>query len=211
MLEEIDEFDFEHRIVTNEYDTDICDDVDDNHFSIKRIATLDFPETIKTKLTGFVNYVKTTQDMANLLLVGCPTKYISHISNAIANELLVDIKELVIIGEHLLDLGTARFKNSRVITRIRKDGGLCVEIFIIALCLHLGITLAASTRAWHDDTQNERENQHECRNQGGVLLCVFHKARLHAFHDFSPFRRICALRRKVWRREGAIPKMLIKN
>jgi HJR/Mrr/RecB family endonuclease len=45
-----------------------------------------------------VNYVKTTGDIANLLIVGCPTKYIPIIANTVANELGVNIREFDGIG-----------------------------------------------------------------------------------------------------------------
>ena len=61
MLEEIDEFDFEHRIVTNEYDTDICDDVDDNHFSIKSLLYV---------LLYLIHFVRTFRGPLMILLLG---------------------------------------------------------------------------------------------------------------------------------------------
>lgn len=42
-----------------------------------------FPQTIKKKLDGYVNYVRLSS-AANLLLVGCPQKYISKILEVMA-------------------------------------------------------------------------------------------------------------------------------
>ena len=97
-MKEIDEFDFEKRIISdapNVYELDIDKDVESPPLMIQH---LDFPDSIKSKLFSFVNYVKTTGDIANLLIVGCPTKYISIMANTVANELGVNIREFDGIG-----------------------------------------------------------------------------------------------------------------
>ena len=43
------------------------------------IKELGFPEVIEKKLTGCVNYTRTTSTPANLLLVGCPERHLQKI------------------------------------------------------------------------------------------------------------------------------------
>lgn len=56
------------------------------------IKNLGFPDVVEKKLEGCVNYVRTSSKTANLLLLGCPPKYISKILEAVALEAGVNSK-----------------------------------------------------------------------------------------------------------------------
>lgn len=56
------------------------------------IKNLGLPNVVEKKLEGCVNYVHTSSKSANLLLLGCPQKYISKILEAVASEAGVNSK-----------------------------------------------------------------------------------------------------------------------
>ena len=88
-----DEYDFENRVISSDCD---IDEIDDEYIRLHPIGIKDlvFSDEIKNHLTNYVSYIKSTGDTANLLLIGCPTQYISMIANVIANELGVYIREI---------------------------------------------------------------------------------------------------------------------
>ena len=57
------------------------------------IKDLGLPEQIEKKLTSCINYAKSKQmTLPHILLVGCPSKFVSRIHEAIANEMNVNAK-----------------------------------------------------------------------------------------------------------------------
>ena len=86
-----DSFDFEKRILATAYNGNEENlDVEDQHF--REIKDLELPKAIEEKLTSFVNRCRKTYSTENILFIGCPEKYLSHIANVLANELGVNIR-----------------------------------------------------------------------------------------------------------------------
>lgn len=56
---------------------------EDRIFEYKAILDK-LPQTIKKKLVGYVNYVRSSSSNMNLLLIGCPKKYESKILSVMA-------------------------------------------------------------------------------------------------------------------------------
>lgn len=57
-----------------------------------KIKDLGLPERMEKKLLAFVNRIKILDTTENILLIGCPDKYIARIAEAISNELGVNIQ-----------------------------------------------------------------------------------------------------------------------
>ena len=75
--------DFENRVVTTSFPCEMQN-------TPILINDLGFSEQLKKKLSDCINYSKLTCIPLNLLLVGCPTKYVSRIHKVVANELCVN-------------------------------------------------------------------------------------------------------------------------
>lgn len=82
-----DSFDFEERIISTSYSSD-------STYTTKKflIADIGFSDNIEKKLRDCINYSKATHISPNLLLIGCPQKYVLKILEAITNELNVPSK-----------------------------------------------------------------------------------------------------------------------
>lgn len=88
-------------------DTTECIDDEQNTQSARPITRtvqdLAIPDLIKDKLINFINYTKSKKTASNLLLVGCDPKYISIITDVIANELCVSKREFNAVGTTTTD------------------------------------------------------------------------------------------------------------
>lgn len=92
-----DGFDFEKRILATAY-TGNEENLDVEHFRIREIKDLGFPQVVEKKLKGFVNYARASSS-ANLLLIGCPEKYVSKILDTLSFE--VDVRSRLVKDAYL--------------------------------------------------------------------------------------------------------------
>ena len=87
-----EDFDFENRIVKTNFEEFLSDK---QAQSKKTINDLNFPEKIQNKLLGCINYARTRGvTFPNVLIIGCPNKYITRLLYAITNEMNVQHKTI---------------------------------------------------------------------------------------------------------------------
>lgn len=84
--------DFENRIFKTSFNEISTEQIETKNLSIK---DLNFPEQIQKKLLGCINYSQSRSvTFPNILLIGCPDKYITRLLDAIANEMNVQHKAI---------------------------------------------------------------------------------------------------------------------
>ena len=110
----------DYEITQRSLDTEYDDELIEEKSKPLTIKSLGFPPHIEKKLFACVNYYKTKQEPFNLLLVGCPLKYVSHIRETIANELGVNLRTFD--GDFSLKLGDL----TTILTNMSDNDLLCI-------------------------------------------------------------------------------------
>ena len=85
-----EDFDFENRILKTSY-PDLSGETPKKHLLIDDLG---FSNQIKNKLNNCIHYAKGHGISPNILLIGCPAKLVTRIHEAIANELILNLRSV---------------------------------------------------------------------------------------------------------------------
>ena len=116
MIEEL-KFDFEERTIST------IDNKNQESSSLNKmhITDIGLPRVIEKKLLGCVNYQKTTGGLpTNLLLIGCPTKFVSQILESVAHETSSNLKLIEDVNLKQGDL-------AKILTNISVGDFVCLK------------------------------------------------------------------------------------